>query len=150
MNMLAASAPPIPSITPEPPSMINDGNLSDSGSTGYLSATDANSSMRRARGAPKFPHTRAQLAVIAREHKSLSANRDSSGAESDADADGDGLVGVPVSAMLVKNVAELLDQEKEDELKTLLKTNFDMDDDAVCTIQFIIDRFSDINGAIVM
>lgn len=114
--------------------MMNDGNLSDAGSTGYLSATDANSSLRHARGAPKFPHTRAQLAAIAREHRSLTAIRDFSGADSDADVDGDGLVGRPVSAMLVKNVAELLDQEKEDDLKSLLKTNFDMDDDTVCVL----------------
>jgi hypothetical protein len=116
--------------------MMNDGNLSDAGSTGYLSANDADGSLRRARGAPKFPHTRAQLAAIAREHKFLT-NRDTSGGESDADADGDGLVGGPVSAMLVKNVAELLDQEKEDELKQLLKANFDMDNDAVSIENFL-------------
>lgn len=129
--MVVHSVPPIPRIAPDPsPSLANDGNLSDTGSNGYLSAADVNSS-RRARGTPKFPHLRARLAVIAREHKQLSANRDSSGAESDVDADGDGLVGGPVSAMLVKNVAELLDQEKEEDLKILLKSNFDMDDDAV-------------------
>lgn len=70
----------------------------------------------------RFPHTRAQLSAIAREYKPV----DSSGTESDAETEFSGRV----SSLLVKQVAALLDDEKEDELKNLLKATFGMDDEA--------------------
>ena len=60
---------------------------------------------------PRFPHTRAQLAAIARLYKP------------DAflgDADGDH----SISSSLVARVVGLLDAEREDELKSLLKDMF--------------------------
>lgn len=90
-------APPIISI-PAPSS-----DISDSGSlSGHDSAAQ-----------PKFPHTRAQLSAIARQYRSVDAY--------DHDADGDDL---RVNAVLVGRVAVLLDNEREDDLKTLLKETF--------------------------
>ena len=58
----------------------------------------------------KFPHTRAQLSAIARQHSY------------DGSDDGDELQKVPGS--LVTTVVGLLVDEKEDELKTVLKETF--------------------------
>lgn len=71
---------------------------------------------------PRFPHTRAQLSAIARQYKLPDSY--------DSDAEGDD---VPrVSAPLVARVVVLLDQEHEDEVKSLLKDTFGhIDDEAV-------------------
>lgn len=63
---------------------------------------------------PKFPHTRAQLTSIARQY------RPSGDYDDDPDADDSGLV----TSGLVNRVASLLDSEREDELKILLKETF--------------------------
>ncbi|GLB43441.1 putative DUF1771 [Lyophyllum shimeji] len=84
--------------------------------SGSLSDSAADSSPM-----PKFPHTRALLSVIARQHKPLE-NYDS-----DADADEFNRV----SPALVNRVAALLADEQEDELKTLLRTTYGMDDETL-------------------
>ncbi|KAL0953458.1 hypothetical protein HGRIS_004691 [Hohenbuehelia grisea] len=71
--------------------------------------------------APKFPHTRAQLSLIARQYKPLENN--------ETEADADDASRVPTS--LVLKVASLLDEEQEDELKDLLKETFYIEDDAL-------------------
>jgi hypothetical protein len=70
----------------------------------------------------KFPHTRAQLSAIARQYKPLDVY--------DSDAEADEYNRVPQS--IVNEVVSLLVDEREDELKTLLKTNYVMDDESVC------------------
>ncbi|KAF8074760.1 hypothetical protein FPV67DRAFT_1407991 [Lyophyllum atratum] len=70
---------------------------------------------------PKFPHTRAQLSAIARQHKPLD--------NYDSDADSDEFNRVPSS--LVNRVAALLADEQEDELKALLKGTYGMDDETL-------------------
>ena len=62
---------------------------------------------------PRFPHTRAQLAAIARLYKPDAVATD---AEGDQNA---------ISSSLVTRVVGLLDGEREDELKILLKNMFD-------------------------
>ncbi|THU88689.1 hypothetical protein K435DRAFT_679335 [Dendrothele bispora CBS 962.96] len=69
----------------------------------------------------KFPHTRAQLAAFSRQYKS------SDGHESDVE--GDELSRVPVS--LLNNVVALLTDEREDELKVLLKDTYNIDDQSI-------------------
>jgi hypothetical protein len=90
----------------------DSGNLSD---TGSLSGYDSASSM------PKFPHTRAQLSAIARQHKPLD--------NYDSDADGEDFS--RVSSSLVNKVVALLVDEQEDELKALLKEVYGMDGETV-------------------
>jgi hypothetical protein len=70
---------------------------------------------------PKFPHTRAQLSLIARQHKPLDGI--------DGDVDGDDFS--RVSPTLVSRVVSLLVEEQEDELKAFLKKIYNMDDDTV-------------------
>lgn len=70
----------------------------------------------------KFPHTRAQLSAIARQYKSLD--------NYDSDAEADEYNRVPQS--IVNEVVSLLVDEREDELKTLLKAHYVMDDESVC------------------
>lgn len=70
---------------------------------------------------PKFPHTRAQLSLIARQHKPLDS----------VDSDVDGEEFSRVSPTLVSRVVALLVEEKEDELKVFLKKTYGMDDDTV-------------------
>jgi hypothetical protein len=70
----------------------------------------------------KFPHTRAQLSAIARQYKPQDSY--------DSDAEADEYNRVPQS--IVNEVVSLLVDEREDELKTLLKTNYVMDDESVC------------------
>jgi hypothetical protein len=70
---------------------------------------------------PKFPHTRAQLSLIARQHKPLDS------VEGDVDSDDFSRV----SSTLVSRVVALLIEEKEDELKAFLKKTYGMDDDTV-------------------
>lgn len=86
----------------------DSGNLSD---TGYDSVSPM----------PKFPHTRAQLSAIARQHKPLD--------NYDSDADGEDFS--RVSSSLVNKVVLLLVDEQEDELKTLLKETYAIDDETV-------------------
>lgn len=71
----------------------------------------------------KFPHTRAQLAAIARQFK-----LDDSESEPDDNR-------LPQS--FVNQIVSLLVDEKEDELKILLKTTFTMDDDSVRRVSFV-------------
>jgi len=74
----------------------------------------------------KFPHTRAQLSAIARQYKPLD--------NYDSDAEADEYNRVPQS--IVNEVVSLLVDEREDELKTLLKANYVMDDESVCCCGF--------------
>lgn len=71
----------------------------------------------------KFPHTRAQLAAIARQHKLADTN--------EPETDPDELNRVPTS--LVNKVVSLLVDENEDEVKALLKETFDVDHETVST-----------------
>ncbi|RDB15838.1 Zinc finger CCCH domain-containing protein 6 [Hypsizygus marmoreus] len=91
----------------------DSGSLSDPGSASgsYISSASM----------PKFPHTRAQLSAIARQHKPLD--------HYDSDFDGDEFN--RVSSSFVNKVVALLVDENEDELKTLLKSTYDMDDDTL-------------------
>lgn len=75
-------------------------------------------------GMGKFPHIRAQLSAIARQYKPLE--------NYDSDAETDEYNKVPNS--LVSEVVSLLVDEREDELKVLLKTSFSMDDDSVSRV----------------
>lgn len=79
---------------------------------------------------PKFPHTRAQLSAIARQHKPLD--------NYDSDVEGDDFN--RVSPSLVRKVVALLDDEHEDELKVLLKKTYGMDDETVCKLSFAVSR----------
>ena len=134
--------------------ILGDGNLSDAGyNSGSESIIVSRNGKRLVGQTQKFPHTRAQLAAIAREFrqrrpmltaaKSDSSNaslspvesigaRDSSGTESDVDGeDNRPWDELRMSSTLVRQVASLLAEENEDELKNLLKTHFEMDDEAV-------------------
>ncbi|KAJ3520629.1 hypothetical protein NMY22_g12664 [Coprinellus aureogranulatus] len=68
--------------------------------------------------AAKFPHTRAQLAELARQYKPQADDEDTEDAQR-------------VPASHVVTVANLLLDEKEDELKRLLRETYGMDDDTV-------------------
>lgn len=70
---------------------------------------------------PKFPHTRAQLSLIARQNKPLDSV--------DGDVDSDDFS--RVSPTLVSKVVGLLIEEQEDELKAFLKKTYGMDDDTL-------------------
>jgi hypothetical protein len=70
----------------------------------------------------QFPHTRALLAHIYRQHKPPDSY--------DSDAEGDDLTKVP--SVFVTRVVSLLDQEHEDDLKALLRDHYTgIDDDVV-------------------
>lgn len=142
--MLAAAAPPssAPGAGRPTPlsSALSDGNLSDSGATAYYRTTESLSSstgnIRARKHIPqsqKFPHLRAQLAVIAQEYRLREAvGSPSTGNDSDGDAQDDsGDPDARVSSTLVRQVAGLLEEEKEDELKDLLVKTFDMDAQSV-------------------
>lgn len=86
-----------------------------------MSAMTASTSLQSSTG--KFPHTRAQLAAIARQFK-----LDDTESELDDNR-------LPQS--LVNQIVSLLVDEKEDELKVLLKTTFTMDDDSVRRVSFV-------------
>jgi hypothetical protein len=75
---------------------------------------------------PKFPHTRAQLSAFARQYRPADSY------ESDADSAADEFSRVPSN--VVYKVIDLLENEREDELKRLLKDTYAMDDDAVCPL----------------
>jgi hypothetical protein len=72
----------------------------------------------------KFPHVRAHLSHIARHYKPLE--------NYDSDFESDELSKVPSG--LVNQVVSLLSDEREDELKTLLKTTYSMDDESVSAL----------------
>jgi hypothetical protein len=74
-------------------------------------------------GAPqKFPHTRAQLSAIARQH----------GGENDVEDD----TGSRVSSAFLSKIVTLLVEEHEDQLKSALKDSYPgMDDD---TVSFVL------------
>lgn len=69
----------------------------------------------------RFPHTRAQLSAIIRQHRSPLEGVDTD--------EGDDLN--RVSTTLVNRVASLLADEQEDALKGLLKSEYGVDDDMV-------------------
>lgn len=78
----------------------------------------------------KFPHTRAQLAAIARQHKPVDSY--------DTDLEADDASKVP-SALVARVVALLVD-EKEDELKTALKDAFPgMTDETVSRVSGLLE-----------
>ncbi|EIN06065.1 hypothetical protein PUNSTDRAFT_145429 [Punctularia strigosozonata HHB-11173 SS5] len=68
-------------------------------------------------GAPKFPHTRAELAAIARQYKPLDFGDDPDAEDYRNLAPG-----------LLRRVVSLLDAEDEDELKALLRETYGMDE----------------------
>ncbi len=70
---------------------------------------------------PRFPHTRAQLSALSRQSKPID------GFESDID----GEEIRRVSSSLVNQVVALLVEEREDELKALVKESFSLDDETV-------------------
>ena len=75
---------------------------------------------------PRYPHTRAQLAAVARQHRAVDSV--DTGDEDDASR---------ISASLLSKVVGLLVDEEEDELKDALKEAFpDMNDDAVCFVAY--------------
>lgn len=76
--------------------------------------------------ATKFPHTRAQLAAIGRQHRPSVDNY-----ENDVEPEDHGRV----DSSYVTKVVGLLDEEREDELKSLLKDTYSVDDETVsCSI----------------
>ena len=86
---------------------------------GMFAASDNASELGSA--AQRFPHIRAQLSAIYQQHKGP--------LESCEDTE-DELTRITTS--LVTKVASLLGDEREDELKMLLKTSLGVDDDTVC------------------
>lgn len=90
------------------PITFDSGYISDSGSASDLSIPT------------KFPHTRAQLAAIARQHRSDSY-------DTDVEGDDHGRL----DSTFVTRIVRLLDQEQEDELKSLLQHTYEADDDTV-------------------
>jgi hypothetical protein len=70
--------------------------------------------------AKKFPHTRAQLSAILRQHNPQLDHASDDYAR--------------VSSSFVAKVVSLLDEEQEDELKALLKATYGMDDETVSDI----------------
>lgn len=74
---------------------------------------------------PRFPHTRAQLTAIARQYRPLDNYEDDNDDDSSR-----------VSSALVARVASLLDAEREEDLKNLLRDTFGpaIDDEEVSTL----------------
>ncbi|KAH8093727.1 hypothetical protein BXZ70DRAFT_377025 [Cristinia sonorae] len=93
-------------------------------------STSSQSAPRELSAPPRFPHTRAQLSAIARQYRPTETNYDD-----DYDADDSALV----TSALVTRVASLLDNEHEDELKSLLRSTFSsgIDDDELS--QHVLD-----------
>ncbi|KAH9479631.1 hypothetical protein JR316_0008226 [Psilocybe cubensis] len=84
--------------------------------------------------APKFPHTRAQLAALARQFKPLDPYDDD-----DNDR---------VPPRLLNQVISLLIDEREDDLKSLLKAAFGVDDHSVehCVLDLMHKHRDDVAG----
>ena len=101
-----------------PPSMLFDGVPSSPTSTSYVQA-------------PKFPHTKAMLGVIWREYKpqplDTVAVLEAAAAENASSANA--TKGGVLDPALVNKATLLLEEEKEDELKALLKSDFGAPDD---------------------
>ena len=72
----------------------------------------------------KFPHTRAQLSAIARQYKPLEMYDVNSSDEAGDEFN-------RVSSSLVNRVVALLVDEQEEDLKTLLKRTYGLDEAAV-------------------
>jgi hypothetical protein len=73
----------------------------------------------------KFPHTRAQLSAIGCQRKAGEAH--------EGETEADDLNRVP--STLVNKVVSLLVDEKEEELKVLLKTTYELDDERVSSLR---------------
>jgi len=97
------------SLTLPPAPIFESDDVSDSGSANQVQ---------------RFPHTRAQLLAIFRQHR---------GSSDSFDGDGDGDESSRISTSLVTKVAGLLANEQEDEVKALLKTTWGVEDDMVCS-----------------
>lgn len=83
-------------------------------------------------GGVKFPHTRAQLTFIARHYKPLDPHPQyEGGADDEVDNEND-TENEKVTQQVVNQVVRLLGDEREDELKGLLKRQFGVDGDSVC------------------
>jgi hypothetical protein len=90
-------------------SSFDSGNISD--------ASSADGS-----APPRFPHTRAQLSALARQYKPPETY--------DSDAEGDDFG--RVSSFFVAQIVGLIEEDREDELKSLLKETYTMEDETVC------------------
>jgi hypothetical protein len=90
------------------------------------SASPALSTPQELSAPPRFPHTRAQLTAIARQYRPLDNYDD----DNDGGSSG-------ISSALVARVASLLDAEREEDIKNLLRDSFgpSIDDDEVCLSQ---------------
>jgi hypothetical protein len=86
-----------------------------------LSDTTSGVSETSAPPATKFPHTRAQLAAIARQHRLADSY------ENDAEHEDHSRV----DSSFVTKVVGLLDEEHEDGIKSLLKDTYNLDDEMV-------------------
>ncbi|KZV78494.1 hypothetical protein EXIGLDRAFT_737601, partial [Exidia glandulosa HHB12029] len=86
--------------------------------------------------APKFQHTRALLANIARDNEGPQPDVLVTPGDGDTD-DGDGLQSV--SSSVVAQVSSLLREEKEEELKTLLRDSFGVPDDDEVLEHYVMD-----------
>jgi hypothetical protein len=87
----------------------------------------------------KYPHTRAQLSYIARQYKPSASsgydNNDNGDADNNLSSNEAELNGNKqgVSQALVNEAVSLLGEEKDEELKALLKETYGMDDESVCS-----------------
>ena len=101
----------------------------DSANVTVRSVTPTISTPHELSAPPRFPHTRAQLTSIARQYRPLD-NYD------DDNDDGSNRI----TSAFVARVASLLDEEREDELKTLLKDTFgpSIDDEDVRLTQCVV------------
>lgn len=96
--------------------------LSSPGADGINDLNAADHGLGSAGQVQRFPHTRAQLSAIIRQHRSPLEGYDAD------DSDDPNRV----STALVNRVASLLADEQEDVLKGLLKSECGVDDDMVC------------------
>ncbi|TFY72321.1 hypothetical protein EVG20_g693 [Dentipellis fragilis] len=100
------------SMLAPPPPRSESGSVSDSGSFSGFEPSLA---------PPRFPHTRAQLSSIARQYKPDTY---------DSDFEGDDFT--RINPGFVARIVSLLDQEREEELKSLLKDKYgDIDDESL-------------------
>ena len=106
---MTALAPPTISVPFDPASTLR-------------SVTPTISAPQELSAPPRFPHTRAQLTAIARQYRPL----DNYDEDNDEGAN-------RITSAFVNRVASLLEEEREDDLKTLLKDAFgpSIDDEEV-------------------